>query len=61
MNQSPELTVGQRIDLLRGSDVAYWCRVFDVTIDELRQAVQHAGHQVAEVRRYLILRSPPLH
>lgn len=49
---SPAL--GQRIDLMRETDVAYWCRIFDVTIDQLREAVRHAGHQVAEVRSYLI-------
>jgi hypothetical protein len=43
----------QRIDLTRETDVAYWCRVFNVSIDQLREAVQHAGHQVDEVRRYL--------
>jgi hypothetical protein len=43
----------QRIDLTRGTDVAYWCRIFDVSIDQLRQAVHHAGHQVPEIRRYL--------
>jgi hypothetical protein len=59
MDQSPNLAaVGQRIDLMRGTDVAYWCRIFDVSIDQLREAVRHAGHQVAEVRRYLILHPP---
>ena len=43
----------QRIDLTRQMDVAYWCRVFDVSIEQLREAVHHAGHQVQEVQRYL--------
>ena len=43
----------QRIDLTRQMDVAYWCRIFDVSIEQLRQAVHHAGHQVQEVQRYL--------
>jgi len=47
----------QRIDLTRAADVAYWCRIFDVTIEQLREAVHHAGHQVAEVRRYLCAKS----
>jgi hypothetical protein len=34
-------------------DVAYWCRIFDVSIEQLREAVHHAGHQAHEVRRYL--------
>ena len=43
----------QRIDLTHETDVAYWCRIFNVSIEELREAVQHAGPQVDEVRRYL--------
>jgi hypothetical protein len=43
----------QRIDLTRQMDVAFWCRVFDVSIEQLREAVHHAGHQAHEVRRYL--------
>ena len=58
MDDSSERTQGQRIDLTRETDVAYWCRIFDVSIDQLRQAVHHAGHQVAEVRRYLIQQLP---
>jgi hypothetical protein len=46
-------TTSQRIDLMRQMDVAYWCRIFDVTIEQLREAVHHAGHQVQEVQRYL--------
>ena len=43
----------QRIDLTRQTDVQYWCRIFDVSMDELRDAVHHAGHQADEVERYL--------
>jgi hypothetical protein len=43
----------QVIDLTRESDVAYWCRIFDVSIERLREAVHHAGHEPAHVRRYL--------
>jgi hypothetical protein len=43
----------RRIDLTRQTDVQFWCRVFDVSMDELRDAVHHAGHQVEEVERYL--------
>jgi len=46
-------TTSQRIDLTRQLDVAYWCRIFDVSIEQLRDAVHHAGHQVQEVQRYL--------
>jgi hypothetical protein len=46
-------TTSQRIDLTRQLDVAYWCRIFDVSIEQLREAVHHAGHQVQEVQRYL--------
>ena len=59
MNDLPDRTLGQRIDLMRETDVAYWCRIFDVTIDQLREAVRHVGHQVGEVRRYLS-RQPPV-
>ena len=41
------------IDLTRQTDVQFWCRVFDLSMDELRDAVHHAGHQVEEVERYL--------
>jgi hypothetical protein len=43
----------QRIDLTRETDVLYWCRILDVTREQLREAVHHAGHQVDEVQRYL--------
>jgi hypothetical protein len=46
--ESPRL-----IDLTQQTDVQFWCRVFDVSMDELRNAVHHAGHQVADVERYL--------
>ena len=45
--------LAQRIDLTQQMDVAYWCRVFDVSTEQLREAVHHAGHQVHEVGRYL--------
>lgn len=48
----------QRIDLTRETDVAYWCRIFDVSIDQLRDAVQHAGHDPGEVQRHLSARRP---
>jgi hypothetical protein len=41
------------IDLTRATDVQFWCRIFDVSMDQLRDAVHHAGHQVEEVGRYL--------
>ena len=40
----------QRINLTRETDVAYWCRVFDVSIGQLRDAVQHVGHEVPAIR-----------
>jgi hypothetical protein len=43
----------QIINLLRDTDVAYWCRVFGVSPEQLRCAVQHAGYRVTEVGRYL--------
>jgi hypothetical protein len=41
------------IDLTDQTDVQFWCRVFDVSMDQLRDAVHHAGHQIEEVERYL--------
>jgi hypothetical protein len=41
----------QRINLTREMDVAYWCRIFGVSADQLRDAVRHAGHQVPDVQR----------
>ena len=53
-NQSNHPAEGVRlIDLTQQMDVQFWCRVFDVSMDELRDAVHHAGHQVEEVERYL--------
>jgi hypothetical protein len=46
--ESPRL-----IDLTSQTDVQFWCRIFDVSMDQLRNAVHHAGHQVPEVERYL--------
>lgn len=59
MDDSSNPASVQRIDLTRQTDVAYWCRVFDVSVDELRHAVHHAGHQVPEIRRYLSQQLPP--
>lgn len=53
MDESSTTAVAQRIDLTQQMDVAYWCRIFDVSIDQLREAVHHAGHQAHEVSRYL--------
>lgn len=58
MSQAQEGSVPV-IDLTHQMDVAYWCRIFDVRIEELRDAIHHAGHQVPEVRRYLSERAAP--
>jgi len=49
-NPSPD---SRRIDLTSQTDMNFWCRIFDVTQEQLREAVQHAGHQADEVERYL--------
>ena len=41
------------IDLTQQTDVQFWCRVFDLSMAELRDAVHHAGHEVEAVERYL--------
>jgi hypothetical protein len=54
MDDTPSSTDAPRlIDLTRQTEVQFWCRVFDVSMDQLRDAVHHAGHQVEEVERYL--------
>lgn len=44
----------QRINLTSQTDVLYWCRILDVSMDQLRDAVHHAGHHVQDVQRYLL-------
>ena len=58
MDDTSDTGMAQRIDLTQQMEVAYWCRIFDVSIDQLREAVHHAGHQVHEVRRYLSQQVP---
>jgi hypothetical protein len=41
------------IDLTSQTDVDYWCRIFDVSMAELRDAVHHSGHRVEDVERHL--------
>lgn len=54
MEESPRAAeAARRIDLTRETDVNFWCRVFDVDMHQLRDAVHHAGHQPEEVGRYL--------
>lgn len=60
MDDTPSSTEGPRlIDLTRQTEVQFWCRVFDVSMDQLRDAVHHAGHQVEEVERYLRQKKGP--
>ena len=53
MDRNPHVPRVQLIDLTQEMDVAYWCRVFNVSREQLREAVQHAGHEVDDVQRYL--------
>lgn len=54
MADQPSPAAGARIiDLTSQTDVQFWCRVFDVSMDQLRDAVHHAGHQADQVERYL--------
>jgi len=52
-NADRSTDAGRVIDLTSQTDVQYWCRIFDVSMAELRAAVHHAGHRVEEVQRYL--------
>ncbi|MET0311228.1 MAG: DUF3606 domain-containing protein [Burkholderiaceae bacterium] len=54
-----EVNESLRIDLTSETDVAYWCRILDLTAHQLRFAVQHAGPQVQEVQRYLREKGKP--
>lgn len=58
-NTASQPDATKRIDLTRQTDVLYWCRVLDVSMDQLRDAVHHAGHQVDEVQRYLQRKQAP--
>jgi hypothetical protein len=54
MENSPSPAESPRvIDLTSQTDVQFWCRIFDVSMDQLRDAVHHAGHRVPDVERYL--------
>ena len=54
MDEAPQAPdPARRIDLTRDTDVNFWCRVFDVSREQLRDAVHHAGHQADAVERYL--------
>ncbi|MBE7940931.1 MULTISPECIES: DUF3606 domain-containing protein [Ramlibacter] len=61
MEQPDMIPQSSLIDLTRQTDVAFWCRVFDLDMAELRDAVHHAGHEVAEVRRWLERHPPARH
>jgi hypothetical protein len=39
----------QTVDLTDEANIQYWCRVWNVTEAELRQAVQKAGREVPAV------------
>ena len=41
------------IDLVSQIDVDYWCQIFDVSPEQLREAVQQVGHEAIDVARYL--------
>lgn len=48
-----DLSTLHRIDLRQATDAAYWCRVLEVDMHQLRHAVQQVGPQAGAVRRYL--------
>ena len=54
---APQLVNGEsssaRIDSLSGADVAFWCRLFGVSMRDLRRAVQRVGPRAQAVYRYL--------
>jgi hypothetical protein len=52
MNSSTPVP-GQTIDLLKETDVGYWCEIFGIDPTQLRQAVGAAGPQAVDVARHL--------
>ena len=44
---------GQSVDLLKETDVAYWCEIFGCDPTQLRQAVQAVGDNAEDVAGYL--------
>ena len=53
MNNTSAPDGSRLIDLTNQTDTQFWCRVFDVSMDQLRDAVHKAGHRAADVQRYL--------
>jgi hypothetical protein len=51
--EQPHSMLSQPIDFTRQTDVNFWCRMFHLTAEQLREAVRHAGHQPSEIFRYL--------
>jgi hypothetical protein len=41
------------IDLLKETDVGYWCEIFGIEPSQLRAAVQATGPRAVDVARYL--------
>jgi hypothetical protein len=58
MDSNTSTPPAPRIDLTREMEVAYWCRILDVSREQLRDAVHHAGHQIQEIQRYLSRKMP---
>ncbi|MBC7470123.1 MAG: DUF3606 domain-containing protein [Ramlibacter sp.] len=44
---------GQTVDLLKETDVGYWCEIFGIEPAQLRAAVQATGPRAVDVARYL--------
>ena len=42
-----------RISLTQEHEVRYWTKRFDCTREELTKAVEHVGHMVTDVERWL--------
>ena len=50
---SPAGAPGQSVDLLKETDVAYWCEIFGVEPSRLRQAVQAVGNDAVAIAGYV--------
>ena len=44
---------GSRINIEQDDEVSYWSKELGISPNELRQAVEHAGPMVTDVRQHL--------
>jgi hypothetical protein len=50
---SPATDSPRLIDMTKDMDIHFWCQALNVSPTQLREAVQHVGHQVDAIQRYV--------